>query len=51
MATKDKIFYAVLHIAEAISEIMISEVGEEIGKIQEIKEIILKSACELKEQI
>ncbi len=50
-STKDRIFYAVLHIAEAISEIMVSEVGEEISKIQEIKEIILKSTCILKEQI
>lgn len=50
-ATKDKIFYAVIHIAEAIAEIMVKEVGEEIGNLQEIKELILKTASKLKNQI
>lgn len=50
-ATKDKIFYAVIHIAESIAEIMVKEVGEEIGNLQEIKELILKAASKLKNQI
>jgi len=50
-ATKDKIFYAVIHIAEAIAEIMVREVGEEIGNLQEIKELILKAASKLKNQV
>ncbi len=49
--TKDTAFYAVLHIAESIAEIMVTEVGEEIGNLQEIKEIILKTASILKNQI
>lgn len=50
-ATKDTIFYAVLHIAEAIAEIMVKEAGEEVGNMQEIKEAILKVASNLKMQI
>jgi hypothetical protein len=50
-ATKDTTFYAVLHIAEAISEVMVKEVGEEISNMQEIKEIILRVASTLKMQI
>lgn len=51
IATKDKTFYAVLHIAESIAEIMVKEVSEEIGNLQEIKELILKMASKLKNQI
>jgi len=51
VVTKDPIFYAVLHIAESISEVMVNEVGEEIGNIQEIKESILKIASNLKSQL
>lgn len=51
-STRDTVFYAVLHIAEAISEIMVKEVGsEEIGGAQEIKETILRGASTLKNQI
>ena len=51
LATKDTTFYAVLHIAESISEVMVKEVGEEIGNMQEIKETILKAASTFKMQI
>ena len=51
MVTKDVVFYAVIHIAEAIAEVMVHEVGEEIGNMQEIKETILKVASNLKSQI
>jgi len=50
-ATKDCVFYAVIHIAEAISEIMVEEAGEGINNGQEIKEIILRNASKLKMQI
>ena len=51
ITTKDHIFYAVVHIAEAISEVMVKEVGEEISNMQEIKETILRLASKLKTQI
>lgn len=51
IATKDHAFYAAVHIAEAFSEVMVREVGEEIGNIQDIKEIILRIASNLKNQI
>jgi len=50
MATKDPVFYAVIHIAEAISEIMINEVGGELNDIQDIKETILRLSAKLKDQ-
>lgn len=50
-ATKDTTFYAVVHIAETISEVMVNEVGEEISNIQDIKETILRIASCLKTQI
>jgi len=51
LATKDTGFYAALHIAESISEIMVKEIGEEIGNAQDIKETILRIASSLKTQI
>ncbi len=51
LATKDTVFYAVLHIAESISEIMVKEISEEIGNAQDIKETILRIASSLKTQI
>jgi len=50
LATKDPVFYAVIHIAEAISEIMIYEVGGELSDIQDIKETILRLSAKLKSQ-
>ncbi len=51
IATKDHAFYAALHIAESISEVMVNEIGEEISNMQDIKETILKVASKLKTQI
>lgn len=51
LTTKDTVFYAVLHIAESISEVMVKEVGEEISNIQDIKETILRVASNLKAQL
>ncbi len=51
ITTKDPVFYAVMHIAEAVSEIMVKEVGEEISNIQDIKEMILRTASNLKAQL
>lgn len=50
LVTKDKVFYAVIHIAEAIAEVMIQEAGEDLVNTNEIKELILRKASELKEQ-
>ena len=50
MVTKDKAFYGVVHIAEASSEIMVAEANEESSRIEEIKELILRKASELRGQ-
>lgn len=50
LVTKDKVFYAVIHIAEAIAEVMIQEAGEDFVNISEIKELILRKASALKDQ-
>lgn len=49
-ATKDKVFYAVLHIAESVAEIFIQTAKEDFSNVEEIKELILRKASELKEQ-
>lgn len=51
MATKDHVFYAVLHIAESISEVMVNEAGEEVSNVQDVRETILRVASNLKVQI
>lgn len=50
MATNDKSFYAVIHIAEALSEIFVQTSKEDSSNISEIKESILRKASELKTQ-
>jgi len=50
MATNDKSFYAVIHIAEALSEIFVQTSKEDGSDISEIKELILKKSSELKNQ-
>jgi hypothetical protein len=50
MVTKDKVFYAVIHIAEALAEVMITEANEDMGNVNDIKELILRKASELKDQ-
>ncbi len=49
-ATKDKVFYAVLHIAESVAEIFVQTAKEDLANVEEIKELILRKASELKEQ-
>lgn len=51
LSTKDTPFYVVMLIGEALSEIMCKESGEYTpGKIQELKEEILRKASELKNE-
>ena len=47
-ATDDKVFYAVLHIAEAISEFFVQIAQEEFANATEIKQLILREAALLK---
>lgn len=47
-ATKDKVFYAVLHVAEALSDFLVRESHEDAARVEEIKEVILRKAAELK---
>ena len=50
-ATKDKVFYAVLHIAEGISEFFVQAAQEEFANVDEVKQIILRKAAMLKTEI
>lgn len=47
-ATKDRVFYAVMTIAEAISEVLVQQAEEDIANIDEVKELILRKAASLK---
>lgn len=49
--TRDVAFYAVLHIAESIAEIMVSRSGEPKDKANEVREIILRHASRIKNQV
>ncbi|MDY0296447.1 MAG: ATP-binding protein [Acidobacteriota bacterium] len=51
LATKDKVFYAVIHIAEAIAEVLIQAAQVDASNIDELKELILRKSSELKSQI
>ncbi len=51
LVTRDKPFYAVIHIAEAISEVLVQAAQEDIANIDELKQLILRKASELKAQI
>ena len=51
LVTKDKPFYAVIHIAEAISEVLVQEAQEDAANMDELKGLILRKASELKAQI
>jgi hypothetical protein len=46
--TDDKVFYAVLHIAEAISEFFVQIADEAFANAAEIKQVILREAALLK---
>jgi hypothetical protein len=47
-ATDDKVFYAVIHIAEAVSEFFVQIAQEEFANVTEIKQLILREAALLK---
>lgn len=51
LATNDKAFYAALNIAEAIAEVYAKESECGIEKLNEAKDLILRKASELKNQI
>ena len=46
--TRDKVFYAVLNVAETIAEFLIRESHEDPAHTEEIKDLILRKASELK---
>ena len=46
--TRDKVFYAVLHVAEALAEFLVRESNEDPARLEEIKEVILRKSAELK---
>jgi hypothetical protein len=50
-ATKDKVFYAVMTIAESISEVLVKEAEEDATNINEVKELILRKAAELEQEL
>ena len=50
MVKRDKVFYAVIHIAESLAEVMITEAKEDLGNVNDIKELILRKASELRDQ-
>ena len=49
--TRDVAFYAVLHISESIAEIMVSRSGEPKEKANEVREVILRHASRIKNQV
>jgi len=50
-ATRDKVFYAVMSIAESISEVLVKEAEEDLSNINEVKELILRKSAELQQGI
>lgn len=50
-ATRDKVFYAVMTIAESISEVLVKEAEEDTANINEVKELILRKASELEQEL
>ncbi len=50
-ATRDKVFYAVMSIAESISEVLVKEAEEDLSNINEVKEIILRKSAELYQEL
>ena len=47
-ATKDKVFYAVMNVSESVAEMLVRESGEDPRLVEEIKDLILRQAAELK---
>ena len=50
-ATKDTVFYAVVHIAEGISEFFVQAAQEEFANVDELKQVILRKAAMLKTEL
>jgi len=50
-ATKDRVFYAVICIAESISEVLVKEAEEDLANINEVKELILRKSAELHQEL
>lgn len=48
--TKDKAFYAAIHIAESIAELFVQEAGASSEKMGDIKQLILRKAAAVKDQ-
>ncbi len=46
--TRDKVFYAVLNVAETLAEFLVRESNEDPARMEEIKEVILRKSAELK---
>jgi len=51
LVTTDKVFYAVLHISEALAEVFVQIANEDAAHIEDLKELILRKASELKAQL
>lgn len=49
--TSDVVFYAVIHIAESISEILVSTSGESDERVNEIRELILRGSSKIANQV
>lgn len=50
MTTKDRAFYAVLHIAESIAQLLVEKAGVGGEEFEDIKELILRKAAAVKDQ-
>ena len=48
--TKDKAFYATLHIAESIAELLIQEAGVAADEFDDIRQLIMRKAAAVKDQ-
>ena len=49
--TQDLVFYAVIHIAESLAEIMVDRSGEPREKVPEVREHILRVSTKIANQI
>ncbi len=51
LATTDRVFYAVIHISEALAEVFIQAAQEDATNIEDLRDLILRKASELKAQL
>ncbi|MFQ5990711.1 MAG: ATP-binding protein, partial [Candidatus Methylomirabilales bacterium] len=49
--TKDLVLYSLIHIAESVAEIMISESGEPPERVNEVREVILREVSKIASQV